>query len=121
VYLSRLILNLRNRQVRTDIARPYEMHRSLMHAFPDDLTASNERLLFRIENDARSALPIVLVQSQLAPNWSKLPPNYFFAGASQPNPQVKEINLTLHTGQLLAFRLVANPTKRLSKSIPQAR
>ncbi|HDR15457.1 MAG TPA: type I-E CRISPR-associated protein Cas6/Cse3/CasE, partial [Desulfobacteraceae bacterium] len=33
MYLSRLILDLNCRQVRSELAQPYEMHRTLMHAF----------------------------------------------------------------------------------------
>ena len=34
MYLSRLILNPRSRRVQRELAEPYEMHRSLMKAFP---------------------------------------------------------------------------------------
>ena len=37
MYLSRLILNPRNRRVQREIAGPYQMHRSIMRAFPDNL------------------------------------------------------------------------------------
>jgi CRISPR system Cascade subunit CasE len=115
------MLNLRSRHVRIDLARPYEMHRTLMQAFPDDLKAEIERVLYRVETDPRIGLPTVLVQSKLAPNWTKLPLGYLYSGQGPLNPQVKEINLTLRAGQLLAFRLLANPTKRLSRSVPQGR
>ena len=119
--LSRLLLNLRNRQVRMDLARPYEMHRTLMQAFPDDLVEGAERVLYRIETDGPAGLPTVLVQSKLAPNWTQLPVDYLLTEQTQLNPQIKEVDLHLQAGQLLAFRLLANPTKRLSKSLPQGR
>ena len=34
MYLSKLVLNPASRRVRTEIGRPYELHRTLMHAFP---------------------------------------------------------------------------------------
>ena len=34
MFLSKLILNPRDRQVRSDLARPYEMHRTLWNRFP---------------------------------------------------------------------------------------
>jgi CRISPR system Cascade subunit CasE len=121
MYLSRLMLNLRNRQVRMDLARPYEMHRTILQAFPDDLAKGVERVLYRVETDPRTGMPTLLVQSKLAPNWAQLPVGYLFAGQEQANPQVKEITLNFQAGQLLAFRLLANPTKRLSKSLPKGR
>jgi CRISPR system Cascade subunit CasE len=121
MYLSRLVLDRRSRYVRMDLARPYEMHRTLMHAFPDDLTEGVERVLYRLETHPQTGVPTLLVQSKLAPQWTQLPPGYLLAGQEQPNPQVKEIHLSFQPGQLLAFRLLANPTKRLSKSLPQGR
>lgn len=121
MYLSRLALNLRSRFVRTDLARPYEMHRTILRAFPDALAEGEERVLYRVESDGRSGMPIVLVQSKLAPNWSQLPPGYLLAPPEQPSVQVKEVNLNLQRGQLLAFRLLANPTVRLSKSLVKGR
>lgn len=117
MYLSRLILNLRSRYVRTDLARPYEMHRTLMHAFPDGLTEGVERVLYRLETQPRTGMPMLLVQSKLAPDWAQLPLGYLLADPEWQNPQVKEVQLSFQAGQLLAFRLMANPTKRMSRSL----
>lgn len=119
MYLSRLILNLRYRQVRTDLARPYELHRTLLRAFPDHLADGEERLLFRVEADSRQPDPVVLVQSQLLPDWDKLPEEYLATDLGDLNPAVKPYRLQFRAGQVLSFRLVANPTKRLSKSLPR--
>ena len=60
MYLSRLLLNPRSRQVRSELARPYEMHRTLLRAFPNGKvhTGRTEEdasgLLFRVEEDART-------------------------------------------------------------------
>jgi CRISPR system Cascade subunit CasE len=136
MYLSRLVLNLRNDQVRKDISHPYEMHRTLLRAYPDDLSTQlntpnsapmaefggkAERLLYRVESDSRTGVPTVLVQSHLAPNWTQLPAGYLLEDEGRANPQVKQLQLALHNGQFLAFRLLANPTKRLSKSLAQGR
>ena len=117
MYLSRLILNLRHRQVRTDLARPYEFHRTLLRAFPDHLAAGEERLLFRLETDPRRAEPVALVQSQLLPAWEQLPADYLADALDDVNPAVKSYDLALQAGRTLSFRLVANPTKRLSRSL----
>lgn len=119
MYLSRLALNLRNRQVRAELARPYEMHRTLLSAFPDNLTPGEERVLYRMETEPRTDIPLLLVQSQLRPAWERLAEGYLAAG--DDNPAVKSFEPHVAPGQVLAFRLVANPTKRLSRSLPQGR
>ncbi|MSP12934.1 MAG: type I-E CRISPR-associated protein Cas6/Cse3/CasE [Chloroflexi bacterium] len=117
MYLSRLILNPRSRQVQREIAEPYEMHRTIMHAWPEELPDA-ERVLFRLESNPRSSLLLLLVQSHLPPDWSRLdtagergyllpegePPSHL------PRLSVKSFDLRLQPGQVLAFRLYANPT-----------
>ncbi len=112
MYLSRLILNPRSRRVQREIANLYEMHRTLMRAFADDLQEGEERVLYRLETGRNGALTL-LVQSWTLPDWSYLaaPPfrNYLLA-VGAPNPAVKSFDLNLVEGQVLAFRLRANPT-----------
>ena len=103
MYLSRLHLNPRSRQVQRELGSPYELHRTLMSAFPADLNGG-ERLLFRVDA-ARDGLPLLLVQSHLPPAWTRLKPDYLLAPAES-----KPFALQLAAGQSLAFRLRANPT-----------
>jgi CRISPR system Cascade subunit CasE len=115
MYLSRLILNPRNRRVQRELAEPYELHRSVMRAFPDDLQADEERVLFRVDQDAHGGPPTLLVQSWTQPDWSWLGEEgarAYLLPVDVPNPAVKAFGLTLATGQVLAFRLRANPTAR---------
>ena len=35
LYLSRILLNPRSRRAMSELLHPYEMHRTLMRAFPD--------------------------------------------------------------------------------------
>jgi CRISPR system Cascade subunit CasE len=116
MYLSRLILNPRSRAAQRELANPYELHRTLMRAYPEDLPDS-ERVLFRTETDPRSGVPTVLVQSQTEPDWSDLTTwqDYLLPEPQWPpavfsNPATKEFDLPLQRGQRLAFRLRANPT-----------
>ena len=113
MYLSQLILNPRNRRVQKEVADPYQMHRSLMNAFPDDLEPGDERVLFRLETHPRTGALTLLVQSWTLPDWSWLAEsnarNYLLP-VSEPNPAVKAFDLDLAPGQVLAFRLRANPT-----------
>lgn len=120
MYLSRLILNPRSRQVQSELANLYQMHRTVMSAFADPLPPG-ERVLFRLEEDPLGGQLILLVQSQTEPDWSKLSgahKNYLLPEADLPegvqNPAVKQVDLRqkLKAGQILAFRLRANPTAR---------
>lgn len=119
MYLSRLILNPRSRQVQRELADPYELHRTVCRAFPDANYKENEPsgILFRVDLHPKTRLPTLLVQSQLQPEWSFLltdRKDYLLDKAPLPlgieNPAWKEMNLQLRAGQALAFRLRANPT-----------
>jgi CRISPR system Cascade subunit CasE len=113
MYLSRLILNPRNRRVQREVADPYQMHRSLMNAFPDDLKEGDERVLFRLEQKPSHSGLQLLVQSLTLPDWSWLEvPNArgYLLPVAVPNPAVKAFDVDLSPGQVLAFRLRANPT-----------
>jgi CRISPR system Cascade subunit CasE len=125
MYLSRLILNPRSRQVQRELADPYEMHRTICRAFPNANYKANEPLgiLFRVELDTKTGVPTLLVQSLYLPDWSHLKSDrkdYLLDEMSLPlgvaNPSWKKFTLHLREGQVLAFRLRANPTKRLKEN-----
>lgn len=130
MYLSRLILNPRSRQVQRELADPYEMHRTICRAFPHANFKDNEPsgILFRVDIHPKTGVPTLLVQSQQPPDWSFLlaeGKNYLLDDAELPlgveNPAWKVFNLQFHPGQMLAFRLRANPTRRLGKSAGEAK
>jgi CRISPR system Cascade subunit CasE len=113
--LSRLILNPRNRRVQKEIADRYELHRSLMRAFADDLDDDEERVLFRVERSCSERDLTLLVQSWTLPDWTWLAEpgaHGYLLPVGEPNPAVKTFQLDLVPGQRLAFRLRANPTAR---------
>lgn len=126
LYLSRLLLNPHSRQVRSELAQPYEMHRTLMRGFPQatdqsKVTARDEfAVLFRPEvNDLDGAVK-VLVQSLEKPNWTFLHGlgDYLCTDGEMPGVSCKDIMRVcrnVHPGQVLRFRLRANPTKRIAK------
>ena len=61
---------------------------------------------------------MILVQSALEPNWE-----YAFHNAGYlltSSPKVEGYEPSFHSGDLLRFRLVANPTRRLSKNSREA-
>jgi CRISPR system Cascade subunit CasE len=107
-----LTLNPRNRRVQKEIADPYQMHRSIMRAFPEDLDTKQERVLFRLDAP-RGGPPVLLVQSLTWPDWSWLEEDGargYLLTTDEPNPWVKEFALEVKPGQVLAFRLRGNPT-----------
>jgi CRISPR system Cascade subunit CasE len=116
MYLSRLILNPRHRRVQREIANPYELHRTLMSAFPADLP-EKERVLYRVDTDPHTGVPTALLQSHTAPDWVALHDRagYLLPESQCPprvhaNPATKPFDLALSAGQVLTFRLRANPT-----------
>ncbi|MGQ9851031.1 MAG: type I-E CRISPR-associated protein Cas6/Cse3/CasE [Aggregatilineaceae bacterium] len=119
MYLTRLVLNPRSRRAQSESANLYELHRTIMAAFPATLPA-DERVLFRLETDRQSGAFVVLVQSQYKPDWGWLatsPPDYLLP-LSEPNPWVKPFDPVFSVGQQLVFRLRANPTlKREGKRL----
>jgi len=112
MHLSRLTLNPRTRRVQRELADPYQLHRTLMRCFPDGLESpEHERVLFRVDTDRRTDVPVVLMQSHLAPEWGWLA-EPGARGYLMSAPESKEFTLALAPGQPLAFRLRANPTVR---------
>lgn len=117
MYLSRLQLNSHSRQMwRTVIDHPYQLHQLVMRGFPDGVTREKANILHRLEVEADQA--ILLVQSDLEPDWSKIYPDLLLPTSPfdpVPNPAIRALNgLPLNNGRVLQFRLTANPTKRLS-------
>lgn len=121
MYLSRLILDPRNRRVQKEVAEPYQMHRSIMRAFPEELDSEEERVLFRVDAPRRGGPLTLLAQSLTQPDWSWLEERGakgYLLPLDEPNPWVKEFDLRLSPHQVLAFRLRANPTvKRKGKRL----
>lgn len=112
MYLSRLELNTRVKEVKRDIANLYEMHSTLKRAFPDE---SATTFLWRIEN-RREGYPSILVQSVTKPSWSNiLVQNYFIFCELKKY----DVNNFLENRMVLRFRLMANPiVKKNGKRLP---
>lgn len=117
MFLSKLMLNPRSRAVRRDLADCQELHRTLLAAFPH-IRAKAPReefgLLYRLEPVARSGLVTAIVQSAFEPNWGQLPSGYLLE--AENNPACKPVSdgyAALCAGQRLAFRLRANPTRKI--------
>lgn len=115
IFLSQLRLDAMSRRVQSELARPYEMHRTLCHAFPG-LTGeewTRARVLFRTDDDGGDLR--LLVQSKREPDWYAFSRHLNSARYLLAPPSVKEWEPQFHTGQTLRFRLIANPTFRPKK------
>lgn len=116
MYLSQLLLNPRDDLARADMSNPYELHRTIRTQGFRNHNGKLGRVLFRLEPFARRHNPagVVLVQSLDRPDWSPLTVRGAYLLCE---PQVKEIrSLDLQPGQVLRFRLRANPSKRDAKT-----
>jgi CRISPR system Cascade subunit CasE len=107
MYLSRASLNLRVKEVRRDIVNPYDLHRTLRRIFPQtEEDAEKTPVLWRIDSDYQ--VPMLLLQSREAPSWEQLSiPHYFLK--IDPARSLEFLG-NLQSGDLLRFRLKANPT-----------
>ncbi|HEX6291262.1 MAG TPA: type I-E CRISPR-associated protein Cas6/Cse3/CasE [Herpetosiphonaceae bacterium] len=123
LYLSRLMLNVRDRNVRRDLADVQQLHRTILRAFPSVPEGVSARehfgILFRAEPVTDQPLVVrVLVQSTHTPDWSHLLTGYLAPPADdRPNPAVRQLLDYDHVvaGMTLRFRLRANPTQRIGK------
>ncbi len=123
MYYSRLLLNPRSSRVRRDIADDFEMHRTVMSAFPkldqrkrDDPGSGS--ILWRVDHDRRRGIVMLIVQSELAPDWQPLLSKFPGYLSSPPDTELPPVatmdrHLQFHSGQMLAFRLRANPTRKV--------
>lgn len=81
---------------------PYELHKALWQLFPDR-PDENRSFLFRVENVVKNQSAQLLMQSVDKP----------VSVAKVGLLAYKELSLNFHEGQLLRFRLRANPIKAI--------
>jgi CRISPR system Cascade subunit CasE len=109
MYLSQLVLNERDRTAQRDFSNAHDLHRRIMQAFPDeqrDQPRADWNVLFRHELDSN----VILVQSAIEPDWSRLHQTYW---AKAPSTKPFDLDASqLHAGRIVQFRLKANPSKR---------
>lgn len=126
-FLSRLILDTRHRRVRRDLGDSYQLHRTVLAAFPQGPVGASARkhfdVLYRVEPFGETpALVRLLVQSSAAPDWAALPAEALGPVAdARGNPAVRRVDEEygrIAAGARLVFRLRANVTRRLSDRTP---
>ncbi len=130
MYLSRLTISPRSRDAQRDLSDIYRMHQRVMSAFPDWEGSGGVRagmaVLYRLDADRSNGATMLLVQAGMKPNWTSLPESYLaLANSGEDNPATKCIAPALENlrqGQVLQFRLRANPTRKVdTKSGPDGR
>lgn len=128
MYLSRLILDPRSREVRRDLADCHELHRTVLGAFPvKQQVGGGVReafgVLYRVDTDRQNERTRIrlYIQSQEVPDWSHLPRGYLLEEISGPkNPDYRPLDGAygqLRNGMVLSFSLKANPTRKVGTSL----
>jgi CRISPR system Cascade subunit CasE len=120
MYLSKLSFSNNSVRARRLIASPYQLHKAIMRAFPDASDSGTGRVLFRVDHGGESGNVYLLVQSEKKPDWQKA--EWLLNSLAEP-PQTKPLDLKLSKGQVLYFRLLANPTvkRRGGDNLPTKR
>ncbi|GIW29391.1 MAG: CRISPR-associated endoribonuclease Cse3 [Meiothermus sp.] len=108
MYLSKLVLNLKNARARADLENPYEMHSTLCWLFENP---KKERFLWRLEEGTRHDPPYVLLQSRTEPAWTRMLgregwEDYLIEKDHKSYTLISRLN----SGRVYRFRLRANPT-----------
>ncbi len=128
VYLSRILLDVRQRNVHTVIGNCHELHAFVLRGFPQVVAPIQPRehfgVLFRLETLSNADHTVrLIVQSRQQPDWSWIKPTWLAATPDQRgNPAVRLIDAeyaAITAGSILFFRLRANPTKRISTNNAQ--
>ncbi len=134
MYLSRLFLNPRSYQVRRDLGSHQDLHRTVLSLFPQlppDAGRVDARqhfgVLHRLDSlDGTGALTL-LIQSAVEPDLARLPVDYILPNPPSGSRAAECKPLTeryrhINAGRRLAFRLKANPTRKIdTKSGPDGK
>ncbi len=130
MWLSRLALDVRSPSVRRAQSDVNALHQHVLAAFPSGAPSDAPRrafgVLFRLDRTREGSL-LLLIQSTEKPDLNGFARDGWLAPAEldgvSENPAVKAVDLSgLSAGQVLRFRLRANPTKKVdTKSGPDGR
>jgi CRISPR system Cascade subunit CasE len=116
--LSRLVLHPLSREVAVCVHDAQRLHQFVQFAFGSSVVGrprAEHGVLHRLEVDSRVGSLVLYVQSNDAPDWSRLPRGAL-AEIDEPNPGVRSLDPVLHqlvSGTVLRFRLRANVTRCL--------
>jgi len=110
MHLTRICLNTLDRKVWNLLRDPYHLHAGIMTAFPEtkkreDRNTSSGVLFRREPQERNSPIVYVLVQSLMQPHWTHFENTY----GQAVNPDCRPVNPDFMNGQIIPFRLRANP------------
>ena len=117
LYLSRLQFDPWRRMVQRALANSQTLHQQVMSAFPDANGSGREAfgVLFRVEIDAATGTPVLLVQSAVRPNWEESLVGFLLAIETEIRcMEISTAYAAIKTDSRLRFRLRANPTRRVN-------
>lgn len=112
IWLTRIALDLRHRDARQDLQDITAVHRRVMSLLPDHIGPQPRRqagVLFRIDHTRTG--PVILVQTAIEPNLTRLPTGYGDVALRDLTPLLK----ALTPGMRVHYRIAANPSKRVWK------
>ncbi|WP_018830285.1 type I-E CRISPR-associated protein Cas6/Cse3/CasE [Salinispora tropica] len=111
-WLTRIALDLRHQAARQDLRDITAVHRRVMSLVPDGLGEQPRHhagVLFRF--DHTTAGPVLLVQTALPPDPTRLPDGYGTIDTRDVTPLLK----ALTNGMVVHYRIAANASKRAWK------
>jgi len=112
MFLHRILLNPRCREVRRDLSDPYQLHSTLCRAFsPPDRKCPSGDFLWRLEPETGpKGYPSILVQSSTMPDWEGIAVKGWLTKADPAIDLRDRLNIhRLQMRQKYRFRLRANP------------
>jgi CRISPR system Cascade subunit CasE len=98
MYLSKIELDPLQRRTQKVLSNMYEAHRLVMWGFQAFDKEKSGRVLFRIEPEKLEKRVVILIQSEVEPEWNDL-----------PDVMTKSWEPALRKGARYRFRLRANP------------
>jgi CRISPR system Cascade subunit CasE len=116
--LHKIELNLRCKEVRRDVADPYEMHSTLCRVFSvEEQKCLSALFLWRLEPETTvQGMPKVLIQSAQLPEWSRIGvDDWFVQEPSDPIDIKQKLKLSpdmLSSGIRFRYRIRINPCVR---------
>lgn len=113
MFLSKILLNHRCKEVRRDLSDPYQMHSTLCRAFSSpEVKCPPGTFLWRLEqtNQLKSTA-LVLLQSQIIPVWENIGISDWLDKAEAPLNLEDCLKIeSIKADQRFRFRLRANPS-----------
>ena len=130
MYLTRIILNHKNRYVHRDLGDCYRLHKTILSMFSNhksfnESVRTKYKILYRIEINPDNRI-VLFIHSSIKPDWTSLEKNYLSYNDEGTQPlaialEVDTIYSKLKNGMHLKFLLSANPTKKIRKKIPDTK